>query len=70
VAPKKTAPAIVSQLNEALNVALADTKFRERFVGEGFAVPTGQSAADFERSMARDRAMWRVVISEKGLTLE
>ena len=70
VAPKKTDPAIISRLNQALNVALAAPRFRERFIGEGFAVPTGQSAADFERSMAKDRAMWRVVIAEKGLTLE
>lgn len=70
VAPKKTPPEVITQLNGALNVALADPKFRDRFIGDGFAVPTGQSAADFERSMAKDRALWRTVIAEKGLTLD
>jgi len=69
LAPAKTPPEIVRQLNEAVNAALQSATVRERLASFG-SVPIGgtpQDAADFIRA---ERDKWSRVIREANIQVE
>jgi tripartite-type tricarboxylate transporter receptor subunit TctC len=64
-APAKTPTATVTQLNAALNKALAAPEVRERFGKLGLE-PTGGSAADLTVLIKRDSERWAPVVKASG----
>ena len=64
-APAKTTAATVTQLNAAVNKALAAPEVRERFAKLGLE-PTGGSAADLAAIMKRDSERWAPVVKASG----
>jgi tripartite-type tricarboxylate transporter receptor subunit TctC len=70
VVSKKTPPDVVAKLNEAMNFALADPKFRERFTAEGYLIPQPHKPEVFDHMLAADRVMWGQLIKSRGLTLD
>ena len=64
-APAKVPAATVSQLNAALNKALAHPELRERFTRMGLEI-TGGSADDLAAHMKRDTDRWAPVVKASG----
>ena len=64
-APAKTPAAAITQLNAALNKALAAPEVRERFGKLGLE-PTGGSAADLAALIKRDSERWAPVVKASG----
>lgn len=64
-APAKTPPATVTQINAAINKALASPELRQRFAGLGLE-PTGGSPADLAAAMKRDTERWAPVVKASG----
>jgi tripartite-type tricarboxylate transporter receptor subunit TctC len=64
-APAKTPAATITQLNAALNKALAAAEVRERFGKLGLE-PTGGSAADLAAVIKRDSERWAPVVKASG----
>ncbi len=64
-APAKVAPATISQVNAAINKALAVPELRERFTRMGLE-PTGGSPADLTAVMKRDTERWAPVVKASG----
>lgn len=64
-APAKTPAAAVTQLNAALNKALAASEVRERFGKLGLE-PTGGSAADLTALIKRDSERWAPAVKASG----
>ncbi len=60
-APARTAPEIVSTLNQAVNAGLADAGIRGLLADLG-AVPTAMTPVEFARFIADDTAKWAKVI--------
>ena len=67
--PKRTPSAIVDQINEATNKALADPKLQERLATLGVeAMP--MSPAQFTKFVVSEADKWTKVIRSAGVTLE
>jgi tripartite-type tricarboxylate transporter receptor subunit TctC len=64
-APKATPPAIVSRLNSAINVVLADAKIKARIADLG-GTPLPGSPADFGRLVADETEKWAKVVKFSG----
>ncbi len=64
-APKGTPPAIIAELNKAVNDILADPEVAAKMVQEG-ADPVGGSAAQFGAFVKAETDKWRVVVRESG----
>jgi tripartite-type tricarboxylate transporter receptor subunit TctC len=60
-APKDTPREIVGRLNDAINVALADPKIKERLANLG-GVPMGLTPTEFGKLIARETEKWAKVI--------
>jgi tripartite-type tricarboxylate transporter receptor subunit TctC len=61
VAPAGTPPEIVGKLNEQINLALASPELKNRLNSEG-AIATPDTAAAFDKLIAREITRWRPVI--------
>lgn len=61
VAPKDTAPDVVSKLNAGINAGLADPRLRTRLLDLGESV-VPQSSAEFGQRIVRDAEKWAKVI--------
>lgn len=66
-APAKTPPAIVSQLNDAANKALAVKEVNDRMLSSGVEV-VGGDAASFAKQVKSDVQKWNKVAEQAGLT--
>jgi tripartite-type tricarboxylate transporter receptor subunit TctC len=69
LAPAGTPPAIVKQINVALNKALATDDMKKRFFDMGEDVTTG-TPEEFARLMQDETAKWRKVIQESQIKLQ
>lgn len=65
VAPKATPPAIITRLNAAIKVVLADAKIRARMADLGGSVLAG-SPADFGKLVAGETEKWAKVVKFSG----
>jgi tripartite-type tricarboxylate transporter receptor subunit TctC len=68
-APRETSAAVISQLNEALNLAPADPTIKERIAEIGDA-PLSLSPADFAKVVAAETEKWGKVIRTGHLKAE
>lgn len=64
-APAKTSPAVVAQINAAVNKALAAPELRERFLRLGLE-PAGGSPGDLAAVEKRDTERWAPVVKASG----
>ncbi|MEO7152451.1 MAG: Bug family tripartite tricarboxylate transporter substrate binding protein [Burkholderiaceae bacterium] len=64
-APVRTPPAAVTQLNTAINKALASPELRERYAKLGLE-PTGGTPADLSAAMKRDTDRWAPIVKASG----
>jgi len=69
MAPARTPPAVVAQLNAAVNVALADAGVRERLARLG-ARPTGGSATAYAEQLRLEVERWAQVVAASGASAE
>jgi tripartite-type tricarboxylate transporter receptor subunit TctC len=69
LAPAKTPPALVAQLNKAINEVAAQDPVRSRLVHEG-ADPISGSPADFKKSLSSELTLWKGVVKTSGMKLE
>jgi tripartite-type tricarboxylate transporter receptor subunit TctC len=67
-APKNTPPEIIDMLNEEINVALADPKFKARLVDLG-GVPMSMTAAEFGKFVGAETEKWGKVIRAANIKL-
>jgi tripartite-type tricarboxylate transporter receptor subunit TctC len=67
--PARTPPAVVAQLNAAVNAALQTEEVRARLAAMG-ASPTGGSPDDYAAFLAKELALWQRVVKESGATAE
>ena len=65
-APSGTPPAVIDQLNRALNTVLADPAVIDRFESNGTHVESGTPAA-LEAQVRSELARWRQVVALSGL---
>jgi tripartite-type tricarboxylate transporter receptor subunit TctC len=65
VAPRGTPPAIIHQLNDAIQAVLAEKEFRDVLTRFG-AEPEGGSSAQFGRLIEVDGARWAAVVKATG----
>ena len=65
VAPRGTPPAIINQLNDAIQAVLAEKEFRDVLTRFG-AEPEGGSPAQFGRLIEVDGARWAAVVKATG----
>ena len=68
-APRNTPPEIIDQLNEEINVALAEPDIKARLADLGAASLTG-SPADFGRFIAAEAEKWAKVIRAANIKAE
>jgi tripartite-type tricarboxylate transporter receptor subunit TctC len=68
-APRGTAPAIVSQLNQEINAGVADSKIAQRIVDLG-DVPLSLSTAAFAKLVADETEKWAKVIRAAHIRAE
>lgn len=66
-APAKTPPAVVAQLNDAANKALAVKEVNDRMLSSGVEVVGGE-AASFAKQVKSDVQKWNKVAEQAGLT--
>jgi len=69
MAPARTPPAVIAQINAAANVALSDPAVRERLARLG-ARPTGGPAAAYAEQMAIEVERWAKVVADSGASAE
>ncbi|MBN9474214.1 MAG: hypothetical protein ABS43_28330 [Bordetella sp. SCN 67-23] len=69
LAPAGTPPAIVKRLNQAVNDALADEKFRTQLIQAGVE-PMNSTPEFFASFLADDIALWKKVISAAGTKVD
>ena len=69
VAPKGTPAAVVRQLNEAYNKALAMPEMREKIAGPGNVVGGG-TPEEFGALIASETKRWAALIKAKGIKME
>jgi tripartite-type tricarboxylate transporter receptor subunit TctC len=67
-APKNTPPEIIDTLNEEINTALADPKFKARLVDLG-GVPMSMTTAQFGKFVAAETEKWGKVIRAANIKL-
>ena len=67
-APKNTPPEIIDMLNEEINAALADPKFKARLVDLG-GVPMSMTAAEFGKFVGAETEKWGKVIRAANIKL-
>ena len=67
-APKNTPPKIIDMLNEEINAALADPKFKARLVDLG-GVPMSMTAAEFGKFVGAETEKWGNVIRAANIKL-
>jgi tripartite-type tricarboxylate transporter receptor subunit TctC len=65
----KTPPAIVQQLNAALNNVLADSEVKKTFAQQG-GTPVGGSPADFDKFIRAEKDRWEHVIKAANIKLD
>ena len=68
-APRNTPPEIVNALNQAVNLALADAKFKAQLAGFGVD-PLPMTPAAFGKFIAADIDKWAKVVSFAGIKAE
>jgi len=68
-APKGTPPAIIAELNRAVNEIIADRAIETRMVEEG-ADPAGGSPEKFAAFVKAEHEKWRVVVKESGASVD
>ena len=68
-APAGTPPAIIAQLNKALNAALADPVVIKRIQHEG-AEPTPMTPEEYAADIDQDERRWSAVVKELGLATQ
>jgi tripartite-type tricarboxylate transporter receptor subunit TctC len=68
-APRNTAPEIIERLNQEVNAALADDKFRAKLADLG-STPLAGSPADFGRLVSEEAEKWGKVIKAAGIKPE
>ena len=69
VAPARTPPAIVAQLNEQIVKALQDPATRDLLVNQAMQT-VGNTPAAFAAFIARDIATWKAVAADAKVTVE
>jgi tripartite-type tricarboxylate transporter receptor subunit TctC len=66
LAPARTPPAVLDQLNRDLVTVLTNAAVKERLFGQGFEV-VANSRADFAQYIREEIAKWAKVIKEAGI---
>ena len=69
LAPAGTPPAVVSQLNEAVNKIITSPEIRETFLKEG-AVSAPLTPAQFAAVVAADVSRWQRVAKQQNIAAE
>lgn len=69
VAPARTSPDIIAQLNSVINAILARPAVRERYAAIGFETLTGPPARLTER-VARETPLWAGVVKRSGAQVD
>lgn len=69
MAPAATPPAVLARMQKEIGISLATPALRERIESLGFEV-SGISGAEFAAYLARERARWSKVITERKLQLD
>ena len=67
--PLRTPPDIINKLNTDLRLALQAPEVQERLIAAGLEIH-GNSRADFEAFVNKDRARWAKVVKDAGITPE
>jgi tripartite-type tricarboxylate transporter receptor subunit TctC len=65
-APKGTPQAVLDKLNAAVKAALADPTVKERIEGTG-AIVVGNSAAEYQKQVKDEFAIYQAVVRQQGL---
>ena len=68
VAPAATPPAVIAEIQRAVNAALADPAIRASVEQQGFEI-VGSNARDFSQFMKQESAKWGELIQKAGLKL-
>ena len=68
-APKGTPPAVVAQLNQAVNQIIAVPDMQQQLIREG-ADPMGGTPEQLAQFVQRETEKWRAVIRDTGVTVE
>ncbi|MCC7228519.1 MAG: tripartite tricarboxylate transporter substrate binding protein [Burkholderiaceae bacterium] len=69
LAPKGTPVEITTKINKAINVALADPKYRDRLVNMGYT-PMGGTPAQFTAYMAAEITKWDEIVKFSGAKID
>ncbi|WP_295857364.1 tripartite tricarboxylate transporter substrate binding protein [uncultured Xylophilus sp.] len=69
LAPPKMPPALVAQLNKAINEATAKGSVQERLTSEGAETFSG-TAEDFRKTLGAELASWRAVVKNADIKLQ
>ena len=67
--PKGTPPSIVNALNNAANLAINSTVFKEKIFSEGGVVIGGDSKT-FANTVAKDYVTWNKIVKESGAVID
>jgi tripartite-type tricarboxylate transporter receptor subunit TctC len=68
--PRPAPEPVVTEITKAVTATTAEESFTNRFAEFGLVVQPPQDAATIEAYLAEERARWRSVIEERGLTLD
>jgi tripartite-type tricarboxylate transporter receptor subunit TctC len=68
--PRPVPEPVVAEITKAASATTAQEGFAKRFAELGLVVQPPQDAATIEAYLAGERARWRKVIEERGLTLD
>jgi tripartite-type tricarboxylate transporter receptor subunit TctC len=63
-----TPPAVIAEIQRAVNAALADPAIRASVEQQGFEI-VGSNARDFSQFMKQESAKWGELIQKAGLKL-
>ncbi len=68
LAPSSVPKEIIARLNAVVNQSLADPALRDTYLGGGMTIEGG-SAADFQKLIDRETAVWGPIIKEAGINV-
>ena len=70
MAPAKTPPEVVAQLNAAIGKAMREPAFKEQFETQGIVIPAPTGVAAYADFIRRERDKWAPIIAAKKIVLE
>ncbi|WP_144630764.1 Bug family tripartite tricarboxylate transporter substrate binding protein [Bordetella genomosp. 13] len=70
VAPAKTPPGTIAVMNREINKTLATPEMKKELADKGVEVRITATPAEFDAFLASERAKWRRVIQDTGITID